>query len=333
MVMANEIISVKDLVTYFFTEAGVVKAVDGVSFAIDEGESVGLVGESGSGKTVTALTMMGIVQRPGKIVSGEIFYRGQNILKMSEDEARKIRGKKIGMVFQDPNSSLDPLYTVGNQLTEVVRVHSKISKKEAYQKALSLLELVKISEPEARLRAYPFELSGGMKQRVATARALAGEPEVLIADEPTTNLDVTIQAQVLELLKDLRKELGMTLILITHDMGIIAEMTTKIVVLYAGRVAEIASTKDLYRTPRHPYTAALLRAVPRVDVRKQLVPIAGNIPNLINPPTGCRYHPRCPYSTQDCVDQIPPLETIEGNRQVSCHHWKDLADKKELVIA
>lgn len=331
--MANEIISVKDLVTYFFTEAGVVKAVDGVSFAIDEGESVGLVGESGSGKTVTALTMMGIVQRPGRIVSGEILYRGQNILKMSENEARKIRGKKIGMVFQDPNSSLDPLYTVGNQLTEVVRVHSKMSKNEAYQKALSLLELVKISEPEARLRAYPFELSGGMKQRVATARALAGEPEVLIADEPTTNLDVTIQAQVLELLKDLRKELGMTLILITHDMGIIAEMTTKIVVLYAGRVAEIASTKDLYRTPRHPYTAALLRAVPRVDVRKQLVPIAGNIPNLIDPPTGCRYHPRCPYSTQICVDQIPPLETIEGSRQVSCHHWKDLADKKELVMA
>ena len=333
IVMANEIVSVKNLVTYFFTEAGVVKAVDGVSFAIDEGESVGLVGESGSGKTVTALTILGIVQRPGKIVAGEILYRGQNIFKMSENEARKIRGKKIGMVFQDPNSSLDPLYTVGNQLTEVVRVHSHISKDEAYQKARSLLELVKISEPEARLRAYPFELSGGMKQRVAIARALAGEPEVLIADEPTTNLDVTIQAQVLELLKDLRKELGMTLILITHDMGIIAEMTTRIVVLYAGRVAEIASTKDLYKTPRHPYTAALLRAVPRVDVRKQLVPIAGNIPNLIDPPTGCRYHPRCPYSTQDCVDQIPPLEVIEGDRQVSCHHWKDLAAKKELVMA
>jgi peptide/nickel transport system ATP-binding protein len=331
--MANEIISVRDLVTYFFTEAGVVKAVDGVSFSIDEGESVGLVGESGSGKTVTALTILGIVQRPGKIVSGEILYKGQNILKFSEEESRKIRGRKIGMVFQDPNSSLDPLYTVGDQLMEVVRVHSNVSKKEAREKAKSLLELVKISDPEARLRAYPFELSGGMKQRVAIARALAGEPDVLIADEPTTNLDVTIQAQVLELLRGLRKELGMTLILITHDMGIIAEMTTRIVVLYAGRVAEIASTKELYTAPRHPYTAALLRAVPRVDVRKQLVPIAGNIPNLINPPTGCRYHPRCPYFTDVCVDNVPPLEAIGGGRQVSCHHWKELAEKKELAMA
>jgi oligopeptide/dipeptide ABC transporter ATP-binding protein len=331
--MANEIISVKDLVTYFFTEAGVVKAVDGVSFSIGEGESVGLVGESGSGKTVTALTILGIVQRPGRIVSGEIFYKGQNILSLSEEESRRIRGRKIGMVFQDPNSSLDPLYTVGDQLMEVVRVHSHVSKEEARQKARSLLELVKISEPEARLRAYPFELSGGMKQRVAIARALAGEPDVLIADEPTTNLDVTIQAQVLELLRGLRKELGMTLILITHDMGIIAEMTTRVVVLYAGRVAEVANTKDLYTTPRHPYTAALLKAVPRVDLRKRLVPIAGNIPNLISPPSGCRYHPRCPYLTDVCVKDIPPLEQIGDGRQVSCHHWKELADKKELALA
>jgi oligopeptide/dipeptide ABC transporter ATP-binding protein len=294
---------------------------------------VGLVGESGSGKTVTALTILGIVQKPGKIVSGEILYRGDNILKMTDEQSRRIRGRKIGMVFQDPNSSLDPLYTVGDQLMEVVRVHSNVSKSEAYKKAMSLLELVRISEPEARLKAYPFELSGGMKQRVAIARALAGEPEVLIADEPTTNLDVTIQAQVLELLRGLQKELGMTLILITHDMGIIAEMTTRIVVLYAGRVAEVASTKDLYKEPRHPYTNALLKAVPRVDARKQLVPIAGNIPNLITPPTGCRYHPRCPYSTQACIDDIPPLEDIGGGRQVSCHHWKELAAKKELTFS
>ena len=294
---------------------------------------MGLVGESGSGKTVTALTILGIVQKPGKIVSGEILYRGDNILKMTDEQSRRIRGRKIGMVFQDPNSSLDPLYTVGDQLMEVVRVHSNVSKSEAYKKAMSLLELVRISEPEARLKAYPFELSGGMKQRVAIARALAGEPEVLIADEPTTNLDVTIQAQVLELLRGLQKELGMTLILITHDMGIIAEMTTRIVVLYAGRVAEVASTKDLYKEPRHPYTNALLKAVPRVDARKQLVPIAGNIPNLITPPTGCRYHPRCPYSTQACIDDIPPLEDIGGGRQVSCHHWKELAAKKELTFS
>lgn len=331
--MAEVVIAVKDLVTYFFTEAGVVKAVDGVSFEIDEGESVGLVGESGSGKTVTALGMFGIVAKPGRIVSGSISYRGMNLLQLKESEMRKIRGRRIGMVFQDPNSSLDPLYTVGDQLVEVIRAHSSTSKENATNRALELLNMVKISEPEKRLQSYPHELSGGMKQRIAIARALAGEPDVLIADEPTTNLDVTIQAQILDLLRTLRKELGMTLVLITHDMGIIAEMTTRIVVLYAGRVAEVASTKDLYRTPRHPYTAALLRAVPRVDRRKRLVPIAGNIPNLINPPTGCRYHPRCPYATQVCEDKIPPLETTEDGRQVACHHWKELSLDKELALA
>jgi len=310
-----------------------VKAVDGVSFSIDEGESVGLVGESGSGKTVTALAMFGIVARPGRIVSGTVTYRGTNLLNLKESEMRKIRGRRIGMVFQDPNSSLDPLYTVGDQLVEVIRAHSSSQKTDAMNRALELLNLVKIPEPEKRLQAYPHELSGGMKQRIAIARALAGEPDVLIADEPTTNLDVTIQAQILDLLRTLRKELGMTLVLITHDMGIIAEMTTRIVVLYAGRVAEVASTKDLYKTPKHPYTAALLRAVPRVDRRKQLVPIAGNIPNLIDPPTGCRYHPRCPYATQVCIDKVPPLESLGGGRQVACHHWKELSLDKELVTA
>jgi oligopeptide/dipeptide ABC transporter ATP-binding protein len=331
--VADVVISVKDLVTYFFTEAGVVRAVDGVSFSIDEGESVGLVGESGSGKTVTALAMFGIVAKPGRIVSGTITYRGRNILELKEGEMRKIRGRRIGMVFQDPNSSLDPLYTVGDQLAEVIRAHSPTSKNDATNRAIELLNMVKISEPETRLRAYPHELSGGMKQRIAIARALAGEPDVLIADEPTTNLDVTIQAQILDLLRALRKELGMTLVLITHDMGIIAEMTTRIVVLYAGRVAEVASTKDLYKTPRHPYTAALLRAVPRVDRRRQLVPIAGNIPNLIDPPTGCRYHPRCPYATQICIDTVPPLETTDEGRQVACHHWKELTLDRELTAA
>jgi oligopeptide/dipeptide ABC transporter ATP-binding protein len=331
--LAEVIISVKDLVTYFFTEAGVVKAVDGVSFDIDEGESVGLVGESGSGKTVTALGMFGIVAKPGRIVSGSITYRGTNLLQLKESEMRKIRGRRIGMVFQDPNSSLDPLYTVGDQLVEVIRAHSATRKSDAMNRALELLNVVKISEPEKRLQSYPHELSGGMKQRIAIARALAGEPDVLIADEPTTNLDVTIQAQILDLLRTLRKELGMTLVLITHDMGIIAEMTTRIVVLYAGRVAEVASTKDLYKTPRHPYTAALLRAVPRVDRRKRLVPIAGNIPNLINPPTGCRYHPRCPYASQVCEEKVPPLEMTDDGRQVACHHWKELSLDKELAMA
>lgn len=319
------------MVTYFFTEAGVVKAVDGVSFDVREGESLGLVGESGSGKTITALSIFGIVPRPGRILSGTITYRGENLRSLGQEEMRKLRGRRIGMVFQDPNSSLDPLYTVGSQLEEVIRVHENVTKEKAKARALGLLELVKISEPEARLRAYPHELSGGMKQRIAIARALAGNPDILIADEPTTNLDVTIQAQILDILRDLQKKLKMTLILITHDMGIIAEMTSQIVVLYAGRVAEEASTHELFATPRHPYTAALLRAVPRVDMRRRMIPIGGNIPNLINPPTGCRYHPRCPFVTQVCKDQVPPLEDVDGERRVSCHHWKELSLEKEVL--
>jgi oligopeptide/dipeptide ABC transporter ATP-binding protein len=329
--MADTVLSVRDLVTYFFTEAGVVKAVDGVSFDVREGESVGLVGESGSGKTITALSVFGIVPRPGRILSGTITYRGTDLRALSQEEMRKLRGRRLGMVFQDPNSSLDPLYTVGSQLEEVIRVHEKVSRIEARQRARDLLELVKISEPENRLRAYPHELSGGMRQRIAIARALAGNPDILIADEPTTNLDVTIQAQILDLLRDLQHKLNMTLILITHDMGIIAEMTKQIVVLYAGRVAEEASTEELFKTPKHPYTAALLRAVPRVDLKRRMIPIGGNIPNLINPPSGCRYHPRCPYSTQVCVDQVPPLEDMGGGRRISCHHWKEHALEKEIL--
>jgi peptide/nickel transport system ATP-binding protein len=321
---ATELLRVEDLKTYFFTEAGVVKAVDGVSFVMNEGEPLGLVGESGSGKTVTVLSAMGIVARPGRIVSGKVFFRGQELEHTSEKEMRKIRGRKIGYVSQDPNSSLDPLFTVGNQLVEVVRTHFAISKEEAFKKGVKLLELVGISEPETRMRSYPHELSGGMRQRVAIARALAGEPDLLVADEPTTNLDVTIQAQVLELLKTLEKELSMSLILITHDMGLIAEMTSRVAVLYAGKVAETATTGELFKSPKHPYTAALLASVPRLDRKTTLVPIGGNIPNLITPPTGCRFHPRCKYIKDICVNEVPPYESIGGGRQVACHRWKEL---------
>jgi peptide/nickel transport system ATP-binding protein len=320
----GELLRVEDLKTYFFTEAGVVKAVDGVTFSVNEGEPLGLVGESGSGKTVTVLASMGIVSRPGRIVSGKVFFRGQELMHSSENEMRKIRGRKIGYVSQDPNSSLDPLYTIGNQLEEVIRTHFNISKEEASQKGVKLLELVGISEPETRMKAYPHELSGGMRQRVAIARALAGEPELLVADEPTTNLDVTIQAQVLELLKTLERELSMSLILITHDMGLIAEMTSKVVVLYAGRVAESATTKEVFQSPKHPYTAALLASVPRLDRKTMLVPIGGNIPNLITPPSGCRFHPRCKYVKEVCVQQVPEVESIGGGREVACHRWKEL---------
>ncbi len=322
--MAEPLLRVEDLKTYFFTEAGVVRAVDGVSFTVEKGEPLGLVGESGSGKTVTALSVLGVVPRPGRIVSGRVIFDGEDLLSKPEKEMRKYRGRRIGYVSQDPNSSLDPLFTVGNQLAEVVRVHANVPKEQASEKVLELLKRVRISEPEARMRAYPHELSGGMRQRIAIARALAGEPDLLIADEPTTNLDVTIQAQVLDLLRDLQRELGMTLVIITHDMGIIAEMTKKVVVLYAGRVAEIATTTETFATPKHPYTSALLKAVPRVDRKRELVPIGGNIPNLITPPTGCRFHPRCRFVKEVCVSQEPVLEKIGGEREVSCHRWREI---------
>ncbi|MDA4121483.1 MAG: ABC transporter ATP-binding protein [Thaumarchaeota archaeon] len=329
--MSAELLRVEDLHTYFFTEAGVVKAVDGVSLVLEENQPLGLVGESGSGKSVTAQSILGIVPRPGKVMSGKIILKGEDLLQKKEKEMRKIRGGSIGVVFQDPNSSLNPLFTVGRQLSDVIRIHFEMTKAEAIERSISLLKLVRIAEPEARVNQYPHELSGGMRQRVAIARALAGEPDILIADEPTTNLDVTIQAQVLELLKTLQKELNMALLMITHDMGIVAEMTQKVVVLYAGRVAEVASTKDIFASPKHPYTSALLRAVPRIDKKASLVSIPGNIPNLIEPPTGCRFHPRCLYMTQVCVDEIPPLESVLTGRQVSCHHWKELTLEKEAV--
>jgi oligopeptide/dipeptide ABC transporter ATP-binding protein len=323
--MTDPLLSVDNLHTYFFTEAGVVKAVDGISFTVDAGEPLGLVGESGSGKTITALSVLRVVPRPGKIVSGKITFAGEDLLSKKESEMRAIRGDKIGYVSQDPNSSLDPLYTVEYQLAEVIHAHEKqITKQEARERVIRLLELVRISEPEARLQAYPHELSGGMRQRIAIARALAAQPDLLIADEPTTNLDVTIQAQVLELLKSLQKDLGMALLLITHDMGIVAEMAKKVVVLYAGRVAEVSDVNQTFRSPKHPYTAALLNSVPRVDKKRELTPIPGNIPNLINPPTGCRYHPRCAFMVDKCVTVMPELEPSGEHRSVSCHRWKEL---------
>lgn len=318
------LLSVDDLRTYFFTEAGVVKAVDGVGFELEEGGSLGFVGESGSGKTITALSIMGVIPRPGKIISGKVIYRDENLVGKPEKELRTIRGKKIGYVSQDPNSSLDPLYTVGSQLTEVIRAHKETTKERAMEEALSLLKLVSMPEPETRLRQFPHELSGGMKQRVAIARAIAGQPELLIADEPTTNLDVTIQAQILELLNSLQRDLKMALIMITHDMGIIAETTKRVVVFYAGMRAENADTTEIFGSPKHPYTSALLSSIPRTDIKRNLVPIPGNIPNLIEPPTGCRYHPRCPHAVEKCKAQVPTWETTAPGHMVACHRWKEL---------
>lgn len=322
--MGTPLLDVENLRTYFFTEAGVVKAVDGVSFSLGKGETHGLVGESGSGKTVTAFSVLRIVPRPGRVVGGKITFEGTSILDLPEEEMRRVRGSKIAIVFQDPTSSLNPVYTVGSQIAEIIMHHQDLDKTEALGKTVDLLEMVGISEPETRVQQYPHQLSGGMKQRIAVARALACEPVLLFADEPTTNLDVTIQAQVLELMKELRRRLGMSLVMITHDMGIIADMTERVTVLYAGMVAESAGTRSIYKEPRHPYTEALLQAVPRIDQRKELKVIPGNIPNLVDPPLGCRFHPRCPYAKGVCSKAVPPLEEVDQDHFAACHRWREL---------
>jgi oligopeptide/dipeptide ABC transporter ATP-binding protein len=327
--MTETLLKIEGLKTYFFTEAGIVKAVDGMSFDVRKGESLGLVGESGSGKTVTALSILRIIPKPGKTVEGKIEFKGENLLDKSEKEMQSLRGREIAIIFQDPSSSLNPVYTVETQLRDVLTAHEKISKVECHKKIVELMNLVGIPEAETRMREYPHQFSGGMKQRVAIARALALQPTLLFADEPTTALDVTIQAQVLDLLEDLKKRMGMSLVMITHDMGIIAKMTTRVVVMYAGNVCEIAKTGDLYEHPRHPYTASLLAAVPRLDRKKTLSIIPGNIPNLIEPPSGCRFHPRCEFATQKCAEAPPLLEEVEPDHFVACYEWKNITLKGE----
>jgi oligopeptide/dipeptide ABC transporter ATP-binding protein len=327
--MAETLLKIEGLRTHFFTEAGIVKAVDNVSFDIRRGESLGLVGESGSGKTVTALSVLRIVPKPGKTVEGKIEFKGQNLLNKSEKEMQSIRGREIAIIFQDPSSSLNPIFNVETQLRDILSAHESLSKEECRKKIVELLNIVGIPEAEIRMREYPHQFSGGMKQRVAIARALALQPTLLFADEPTTSLDVTIQAQVLDLLEDLKKKLGMSLVMITHDMGIIAKMTTRVVVMYAGNICEIAKTQDLYAHPRHPYTALLLAAVPRLDRKKKLRIIPGNIPNLIEPPSGCRFHPRCEYATDKCAEAPPVLEEVEPEHFVACFESRNITLKGE----
>jgi oligopeptide/dipeptide ABC transporter ATP-binding protein len=322
--LVDSLLEIRDLKTYFFTEAGVVKAVENATVDVKPKETIGLVGESGSGKTVTALSALRIIPRPGRIVGGSIKFEGADVLAMSDEEMRKLRGPKMAMVFQDPSSSLNPVYTVEKQLSDILTLHRNLTKKEASERAQYLLELVGIPEPHTRLKAYPHELSGGMKQRIAIARALSCEPTLLFADEPTTNLDVTVQAQVLELMKKLQRDLGMSMVMITHDMGIIADMTERVTIMYAGRAMEAADTKTMFHDPKHPYTEALLAAVPRVDQRKILEVIPGNIPNLIEPPSGCVFHPRCKYAKQICTDAAPPLEEADKGHLVACLRWKEL---------
>jgi len=288
-----------------------------------------LVGESGSGKTVTALSVLKIIPKPGKIVEGKILFKGKDLVEYSEHDMQKIRGTEIAIIFQDPSSSLNPVYTVETQLRDILLAHETLTKDECRKKILELLNLVGIPEAEMRMREFPHQFSGGMKQRVAIARALALHPALLFADEPTTSLDVTIQAQVLDLLEKLKQELNMSLVMITHDMGIIAKMTTRVVVMYAGNVCEIAETGVLFEQPRHPYTALLLAAVPRLDMRKTLSIIPGNIPNLIEPPSGCRFHPRCKYATDKCTQAPPELLEIGPDHYIACHNWSSIKFKGE----
>jgi len=330
--MANELLRIENLKTYFYTWAGVVKAVDGVSLKINEGETLGLVGESGSGKSVTALSILGIVPIPGKIIGGKILYRGENLLDKKENEMQKIRGKEIAYIFQDPATSLNPVFNIASQLVEVIRQHQNVTKREALEKAIELLRVVEIPDPEVKIWNYPHQLSGGMKQRMAVARALSCQPNLLLADEPTTALDVTIQAQILDLLKNLKQKLGMAMVLITHDMGVVAGVADRITVLYAGRVCESASTRTIFYNPMHPYTRALLEAVPSLALRREkLKVIPGAIPNLIEPPSGCRFHPRCEYAKEGvCTLKVPELEELEPDHYVACVRAQEIEAKSPL---
>ncbi len=326
----DSVLTVEGLKTYFYTEAGVVRAVDDVSFSVKPGTIHALVGESGSGKTVTAQSILRIVPKPGRTVGGRIMFEDKNLLELGEKEMRRIRGRRISLIQQDPTATLDPMFTVQDQLVEAIMVTTELDREQAKRKARKLLEDVRIPGPENVLRSYPHQLSGGMRQRVAIARALAGDPKLLIADEPTTALDVTIQAQILELMRGLRDEYGLSIILITHDLGIVAQVADEVTVMYAGKVCESASVVDVFYSPLHPYTQALLLSVPRVDKRVKLRAIPGNIPDLVDPPKGCRFHPRCPYAVEKCSQEEPKLERADymadhsGERSVYCHRFREL---------
>ena len=304
----------------FFTPAGEVKALNDVSIQVKQGEVLGIVGESGSGKSVTAYSLMGLTAHPGKLVGGTLEFNGHEIHNMSEKEFRNIRGNEISIIFQDPMTSLNPVYSIGNQIEEVILLHTGKNKKEAHERAVELLTLVGINEPEKRLKQYPHELSGGMRQRVMIAIALACEPKLLIADEPTTALDVTIQAQILELMMELKDKLGMAIIMITHDLGVVASMCEKIAVMYGGRIVEYGTTDDIFYNPKHEYTKGLLKSIPRLDaeVHERLVPIEGTPIDLLNPPKGCPFAPRCSSCMKICLKEMPPVTTFGDVHYTQC---------------
>jgi len=322
--MAERLLDVKGLKTYFFTDEGVVRAVDGIDFYINKGETLGIVGESGCGKSVTALSIMRLIaQPPGRIVEGTIHYNGRNLLDLRPAEMRKIRGKEISMIFQEPMTSLNPVFTVGEQIAEAIRLHEKLGRRDAMDKTVEMLKLVHIPNAERRVKEYPHQLSGGMRQRVMIAMALSCNPKLLIADEPTTALDVTIQAQILELLNELKSKLNMAVLLITHDMGVIAETAQRVVVMYAAQVVEEATVGELFKEPLHPYTQGLLRSIPRIDLaatqRTRLETIPGTVPTLrgeIKP--ACRFAPRCQFAKPTHFENTPPLKEVRSGHKVAC---------------
>jgi len=325
--MAETLLSVKNLKTYFYTKDGVVKAVDGIDFEVNKGETLGMVGESGCGKSVSALSVMRLLPiPPAKIINGEIYFKGKNILKIGEPEMRKVRGKNISMIFQEPMTSLNPVYTIGKQISEAIRLHQGLNKEKTQEKTIEMLRLVEISEPSRRLKEYPHQMSGGMRQRVMIAMALSCNPELLIADEPTTALDVTIQAQILDLIIKLQKELGTSVLIITHNLGVIAEMADRVIVVYAGKAVESANTHEIFRHPGHPYTRGLLRSVPRLDMDKsvKLQTIEGTVPDALSFPDGCRFHPRCPFASKKCRIEEPPFANIGNGHKVRCWRYDEI---------
>jgi len=318
----DKLLEVRGLKTHFATDRGLFKAVDGISFSVPRGRTVGLVGESGCGKSVTSLSVMGLVPSPpGKVEAEAVMFEGRDVLGLSADERRKLRGGKMSMIFQEPMTSLNPVHTIGQQIVEAILAHTDISPQAAKARAVEMLELVRIPSPAERIDDYPHSLSGGMRQRVMIAMALSCEPALLIADEPTTALDVTIQAQILDLLQDLQRRLGMAILIITHDLGVIAEVADDVLVMYAGQIVESAPVHALFADPQHPYTIGLLGSIPRLDVeRARLATIEGTVPSPNNQPKGCRFAPRCPFADRRCHDEPPPLRALGADHRVAC--WK-----------
>jgi len=318
--VTRPLLEVRDLNTHFFTDDGEVKAVRGVSFNVQPGETVGIVGESGCGKSVTAMSLLGLVQRPGRVVHGEIIFKGQDLLKLNKKELRNIRGRDIAMIFQDPLSSLNPVLRIGFQINEAMRAHNKIPRRDISRRGIDLLKQVRVPDAEHRIKDFPHQFSGGMRQRAMIAMGLSNKPDLLIADEPTTALDVTVQAQILELLRDLNEQTGAAIILITHNLGIVAGLCRRVLVMYAGEIVEQGPVEQIFDSPQHPYTWSLLRSVPRIDSDRQerLLSIEGLPPDLIDLPVGCKFNPRCPFRVERCFTEPPVIEEVAADQQAAC---------------